>query len=104
MRLNNGEYLNVIEEDILYTWGCPDLTGTVLRLGDLAKLTMDPAMKQIILNLAGKLVKAQVDPSEYAALHMILRKNLQTVSQGKIRMANQLAELMMERDKKNGIN
>jgi hypothetical protein len=76
----------------------------VLRLGDLAKLTMDPAMKQIILNLAGKLVKAQLDPSEYATLHMILRKNLQTASQGKIRMANQLAELMMERDKKNGIN
>lgn len=63
MRLNNGECLNVIEEDILYTQGCHDFAGTVLRLGDFAMLTMDSAMKQIVLNLAGKLVDAQMNPN-----------------------------------------
>lgn len=67
--------LNIIEQELLYSWGCPDYELTITKLQLLKQLTVDPMLKQRLDYLRYKL-KLNMDRNSYRRVYFYLRIKL----------------------------
>lgn len=100
MKLNDTEYLDFIEQDILYVWGCPDYIFTFIRLEQLERITMDPALRKAVAGLKMKLIRTYVNDQVYLNQYMKIRRDLKRVTNKKLELARQLVEMEKEEKKR----
>ena len=95
MKLNDNVALDFIDQDILYCWGCPSYEVTMMRLTDLASITVDPNIKEHIQDLTVKLF-LHCDQERYEQLFYRNRLKMETGTKRKLLFAKELMELELK--------
>ena len=92
MKLNDNVALDFIDQDILYCWGCPSYEVTMMRLTDLASITVDPDIREHIEDLTVKLF-LHCDQERFEQLFYQNRLQMETGAKCKLRFAKELMGL-----------
>lgn len=90
--------LNIIEQELLYSWGCSDYELTITKLQLLKQFTVDPMMKQRLDYLRYKLM-LNMDQNSYSKVYFYLRIKLHNGMMRKQQLAEQLLRLNREESK-----
>ena len=86
-------YLDGIEQEMIFCWGCEDYEMTVDRFERLIQLAVDPAMKMKFFFLRNKLLLT-VGPEVYEKLYFHIRSKLQDSMAKRLLLNKQVAEMM----------
>lgn len=85
-------YLDAIEQTILYDWGCLNFEVTIYRLEILMGITVNPLLREKIKSLRNKLL-ITVGMADYLQVYLLIRKNLQTGMERKYELVEQIQEM-----------